>query len=916
MQETTPRPAKPCSVSRILQYKPSRVVRIGERIKPLNPSQATCMESTGQPQSVVTLLWCDVVSSREGWSRHGSDYSKSLRLLEELGREVCAGANGKWINGTGDGWILSFNDPISAVRGALYAQERTIVGPWPETVPRLLLRMGMHTGIVPADDPSLACPTTWDASRIIRAAHGGQILLSEATASFLHTGCPTHDAPEIRPLGRFRLPGLPDSIELFLVAAPWLPEELPPPRAFKLEPLVLASDRPFIGREHEIATIIGLFRGKGARAVTLTGIGGIGKTRLSIELMGRLSEDFPDGVRFVELDGKSGEGDLLAAVGVAFGIDQTVVADRAFQLENALATTRSLVVLDCFERMIDCRKAIDRLIRVSRFASFLVTSRRSLGIPQEYVVELPPMKTARSGRSGSEAVDLFEEAAGHVDPAFHITAKNRTAVHSLCEALDGIPLAIIMAASRLRYLSLDEILAQSERSRLRVASDRSPLLDRHSSMERVVQDSFDLLPSLSRALLAKLSIFRGGFYREEAAEVTQTEPDDLVDALALLQENSLLVHLSHPQRSRYRLLDTVREFVGGVASNELAEDVLAACRARHSQCFAALSRHLHALSLEGQWRTAMERLMIEIGNFREATAYAIESRDENLIADFAQSLARVYFEAGLFADFQKLAAAAEGCTSHPQSRAIQMMLLGLRGALALREKQTDVGTAFWQERLQIAQSCGDTDVAVDTLIDLAELDYEAGNLESARAQIDRALAPHMHAGDAATLSATALRARIACAAKESDHALRLCSDIERAIRPHHSPDAVIFARLAAAESLSALGADTQALDAFRLSAKTAREGQRLFGIARALVGMARIHLRTSEPEIAVRELVAAKRLCEPSRTGAYQAACILLDRAVENGPSPIESILSEASVQEVEELLDVVLFECRAAIPL
>jgi predicted ATPase len=413
------------------------------------------------------------------------------------------------------------------------------------------------------------------AARVMAAGHGGQILLAESTASLL-------SGVDLLDLGPRRLRDVSAPVGVFQVRAPGLRTEFPSLRGLDSNPGNLR--RPvtsLIGRESEVAEIEAAV--KAHLLVTLTGVGGVGKTRLATEVAARLADEFPDGVWFFELAAVVDSAAVPDAVAAVLGITQQPAKTVSESVAAALEGRVRLLVFDNCEHVLDAAAdLVDAILAQSATVTILATSREGLGVADEQVWPVPSLDL--SGGIDSAAVNLFVERAGSVAPRFSMaTADDAGAVVEICRRLDGIPLAIELAASRMASMTAIEVRDRLDhRFRLLVGSRRGP--EHHHTLRHAVQWSYDLLDDAEKTLLERCSVFAGGFDLQSACAVAEPEGVDdyaILDRLGALVRKSLLVADQSAGRTRFSMLETIRQFAGEqlVASGD-AEEARAPVMAR------------------------------------------------------------------------------------------------------------------------------------------------------------------------------------------------------------------------------------------------------------------------------------------------------------------------------------------------
>jgi predicted ATPase len=560
---------------------------------------------------VVTFLFTDVEGSTRRWETDADGMQVALAAHDQVLRTAIGGHGGWLFKHTGDGVCAAFASPRSAVEAAVAAQREL----------ELPVRMGIATGEAELREDDYFGAVLNRAARVMAAGHGGQILLAESTAVLL-------SGVDLLDLGPRRLRDLSTPVGLFQVRATGLRTEFPPLRALdsrpgNLRPVVTS----FIGRESEVAELqAGV---KAHRLVTLTGVGGVGKTRLALEVAGRLADEFPDGVWFFELAAVADPAAVPDAVAAVLGITRqpgkTVSELVAAGLEGRLR----VLVFDNCEHVLDAAAGlIEAILAHSATVKILATSREGLGVADEQLWPVPSLDV--DAGIDSAAVDLFVERARSVAPRFSVAEPSEAVmVVEICRRLDGIPLAIELAASRMASMTVSEVRDRLDhRFRLLVGSRRG--LARHQTLRHAVAWSYEQLDDTEKLLLERCSVFAGGFDLESTCAVAGSDdpddPDDyaMLDLLDALVRKSLLVADRSAGRTRFSMLETIRQFAEEqLAARGAATDV----RARHARHFAGRETAIMALWDSPRQREAYDWFTVELANLRAAFRWAADDGD-------------------------------------------------------------------------------------------------------------------------------------------------------------------------------------------------------------------------------------------------------------------------------------------------
>jgi predicted ATPase/class 3 adenylate cyclase len=574
------------------------------------------------PSGVVTFLFTDVEGSTRRWEADAEGMRAALAAHDEVLRKAIE-AHGGWLfKHTGDGVCAAFASPRSAVDAAVAAQLQL----------ELPVRMGLATGEAELRGTDYFGAVLNRAARVMAAGHGGQVLLAESTAVLL-------SGVDLVDLGPRRLRDLPNPVGVFQVRAAGLQADFPALRALDASPGNLrAATTSFIGRESEVAEVQAAV--KAHRLVTLTGVGGVGKTRLALEVAARRADEFPDGVWFFDLAAVADPAAVPDAVAAVLGIIQQPGKSVANSVAAALEGRVRLLVFDNCEHVVDSvADLVEAILAASATVAILATSREGLGIPEERLWRVPSLDV----NSGTEsaAVNLFVDRAQSVVSDFSLAQPGEAdAVVEICRRLDGIPLAIELAASRMASMSAIEVRDRlDQRFRLLVGSRRG--LSRHQTLRHAVAWSYDHLDDAETTLLERCSVFTGGFDLESACAVMGSDDDfatlDLLDALV---RKSLLVVDRSSGRTRFSMLETIRQF----AEEQLAAGGSATeARAAHARHFAGREADIMALWDSPRQREAYDWFTIELANLRTAFRWAAEQGDLDVAAPIATCAALLGF---------------------------------------------------------------------------------------------------------------------------------------------------------------------------------------------------------------------------------------------------------------------------------
>lgn len=563
---------------------------------------------------VLTFLFTDIEGSTRRWESDADAMRTALALHDTALREAIAAHGGQVFKHTGDGVCAVFTSPRAAVEAAIAAQRRL----------ELPVRMGIATGEAELRDGDYFGVALNRAARVMAAGHGGQILLDGATAGLL-TGV------DLKALGPKRLRDITRPVDVFQVGAPGLQGDFPElttvdPTPGHLHP----PDTSFIGRETEMVELQTAL--KSHRLVTLTGVGGVGKTRLAVEVAARCADAYPDGVFVIELAPVGDPAAVPEAVAAVLGITQQPGLSVVDSVAAALEGRARLLILDNCEHVLDAAAdLIEVIFTHSSTVAILATSREGLRLNNEHLWPVPSLDIGAGNDSAATA--LFIDRAHAVSPHASFTAPAESAaVVEICRRLDGIPLAIELAASRLVSMTTTEIRDRlDDRFRLLVGSRRG--LERHQTLRHAVRWSYELLSPDEKVLLARCSVFSGGFSLAAASAVADAGNElTTMDVLDALVRKSLLVADRTSARTRFSMLETIRQF----AEDQLVgSDDPAAIRTAHARYFAGLETEVLALWDSPRQHEAYQWLNRELANLRTAFHWSADRGDLDTAATIA-----------------------------------------------------------------------------------------------------------------------------------------------------------------------------------------------------------------------------------------------------------------------------------------
>ena len=522
---------------------------------------------TSKPTGTVTFLFTDIESSTKLAREHPETWDIAQARQHAILREGIESNNGFVFQIIGDAFCAAFHKAGDALKAALIAQQNLQNDPWGDVT--IYVRMGIHTGEAELEGDDYRGYTILSfVQRLMSAGHGGQILVSNTTENLLREQLP--QAISLRDMSIQKFAGVPSRVRIFQVIAPDLPTEFPPLRTLDNLPNNLPTQlTSFVGREKELADVRRLLQN--TRLLTLIGPGGTGKTRLSIQAPSDMLDQYPDGVWFAELAPILDPLLVPRTTAMALGLRDEPQRPVIDMLCDYLREKQMLIILDNCEHLVDtCAMVADRILRAAPDTQILASSREALGIGGEVTYRVPSLELPDIAHlppvdslSQYEAVKLFIDRATSAVPTFTVTKDNAPALAQVCHHLDGIPLAIELAAAKIRVLSVNQIAKRlGDRFRLLTGGSRT-VLERHQTLRAAIDWSYNLLLPAEQVLFQRLSVFVGGWTLEAAEAVCAIESlksEEVVNLLEQLINKSLIITEEVEHESRYHMLETIRQY--------------------------------------------------------------------------------------------------------------------------------------------------------------------------------------------------------------------------------------------------------------------------------------------------------------------------------------------------------------------
>jgi predicted ATPase/class 3 adenylate cyclase len=702
------------------------------------------------------LLFTDIEGSTHLLQQLDERYALVLAECRHLLRAAFQRWSGYEIDTSGDAFFVVFAGASDAITATVEAQRLLASHSWPEGV-AVRVRMGLHTGEPSLTPEGYVGLDVHRAARIMSAGHGGQVLLSQTTCNLVEQDLP--DDVSVRDLGEHRLKDLGRPRRLFQLVISGLPANFPPLKTLDIHSNNLpVQSTPFIGREQEMATVQHLLRRKDVRLLTLIGPGGTGKTRLGVQVAAELSEDFADGVFFVDLAPISDPTLVVPTIAQTIGIGEASDQTLLERLKEEMQQKQALLLLDNFEQVVVAAPQVADLLSACPQLKVIVTSRQVLHVQAEREFAVAPLALPDPKRlsdlavlSHYAAVALFIQRAQAVKPDFQLTNANARAVVEICARLDGLPLAIELAAARMKLLPPQSLLGRLGQRLIVLTSGVRDVPARQQTLRNTIVWSYNLLDAAEQRLFRWLSVFVGGCTLEAVEAVCGSLGNDaghVLDEVASLIDKSLLQQTEQEgEEPRFVMLETIREYgLECLTTSGEMEDTQRA----HAMYYFALAERAASEVTGPQQAAWLERLEREHGNLRAAMSWSLgrgrAGESMEMALRLSGTLQRFWMVRGHYSegrnDLERALAASEGVAASVRAQA-----LNTAGSLAFAQGDNEQAVALCEESLALFRDLGDRRGIAYSLYWLGEAARDRGDLSTARSLIEEALVLFREAGE-------------------------------------------------------------------------------------------------------------------------------------------------------------------------
>src|SRR5918997_891894 len=670
------------------------------------------------PTGTVTFLFTDIEGSTKLWEKSPRDMQVALTRHDALLWEAIEGHGGFVFKTVGDAFCAVFPTALGALESALAAQRTLFSEAWGDEIGALRARMALHTGTTHERDGDYFGPPVNRVARLLSAGHGGQVLLSLPTQELVRDRLPADT--QLRDLGERRLKDLSRPERIFQLTTPALPSEFPPLKTLESHTNNLPLQAtPLVGREREVEAVCGLLRSSETRLLTLLGPGGTGKTRVGLQVAAELADDFEDGVFFVPIAAITDPALVAPTIARTLGLSEGAQPPEEL-LEGYLLDRQTLLLLDNLEQVIEAAPVVERLLSSAANLKILATSRIPLGLYGEYEFPVPPLSLPDPDSlpplehlTEYEAIRLFVERARAVRPDFSLTEESGPAVVEICERLDGLPLAIELAAARIKLLP-PRVLLDRLGNRLKILTGGARNLpERQRTLRNAIEWSYRLLDEGEKMLFGRLGVFSSGATLEAMEAVCDAEgdlPTDVFEgASSLLNKSLVRQEEGAGGEPRFVMLETIHEFANVKLEGRGEAE---AVRCAHAEYFLALAEEADPMLWGAEDAAWLDRLEQEHDNMRTALSWAIEHEEGELALRLGAALPWFWYMEGYYGEGRRWLEAALGkdwdaAAAEARARALEGV-----GWLASGQGDLDRAQAPTEEGLKLSTETGLGDLVV------------------------------------------------------------------------------------------------------------------------------------------------------------------------------------------------------------
>jgi predicted ATPase/class 3 adenylate cyclase len=715
------------------------------------------------PSGTLAFLFTDIAGSTTLWEQHAEAMERALARHDAIMRQTIDAYGGHVFKAVGDAFYAVFTTAVDALDAALAAQRAIVAESWGAVDP-IRVRAALHVGAAQQRDGDYFGPPLNRVARLCAAGHGGQVLLSNAAQELSRDALPK--GVSLRDLGEHRLKDLARPERVFQVVAPGLIAGFPPLRTLdSYRHNLPAQPTPLIGREDEVRSVCELARRSNIRLLTLSGPGGIGKTRLALQAAAELLDDFRDGIWFVALASLRDPQSVAAAVAQALGVKEDGDQSLVDLLKVYLREKHTLLLLDNFEHLAVAAPLVADLLAAAPDLKTIITSREVLHLYGEHEYAVPPLSIPDMRRlppierlTQYEAVRLFIERVQAVRPDFVVTADNAPAVAEICARLDGLPLAIELAAARCKLFPPHALLARLDKRLSLLTGGPRDLPARQQTLRGAIAWSYDLLDAAEQALFARLGVFVGSCALEAAeavlgddgraeAEVSVFIPSAAVLAgLSSLVDKSLVKQLEGPgDEPRFVMLETIREYALEWLEESGEGETL---RERHARYFLALAKAAEPQRPDVTWAARAARLEAELDNLRAALSWSqTTAGDAGLGLELAKELLYVWMRAGHWIEARTWLTHVLAHPAASQRTVLRAQVLTGAGYMFGLLSDYVAAQAAFAESLAICEECGDTRERAWVLNRMGWLARSLGDTALVRSRLEESIKLYRELGD-------------------------------------------------------------------------------------------------------------------------------------------------------------------------